>query len=82
MDFAMPKIKLETCFNGKGEIGNKSCSCAIICLIVGNYVANVGDSKVVLPGNFGKSIYPLSRDQKPYDSEERKRILEASGQIY
>ena len=75
---------LESCLNGKGEIVNKSGSCAIICLIVGNlcYVANVGDSRAVLSGKSGKSIYSLSRDHKPNDSEERKRILEAGGQIY
>ena len=30
----------------------------------------------------GQKLYPLSRDHKPNDELERKRILEAGGQIY
>jgi hypothetical protein len=32
--------------------------------------------------NQGKSIFPLSRDHKPCDELERKRIIEGGGQIY
>ena len=63
---------------------DKSGSCAIAVLIVGDmcYVANVGDSRAVLSGEGGTRIFPLSRDHKPTDELERRRITEAGGQIY
>lgn len=63
---------------------DKSGSCAIVVLIVGDlcFVANVGDSRAVLSGDGGDKIFPLSLDHKPSDEEEGKRIMEAGGQIY
>lgn len=63
---------------------DKSGSCAIVVLIVGDlwFVANVGDSRAVLSGDGGKKIFPLSLDHKPCDDIERKRIIDAGGQIY
>jgi serine/threonine protein phosphatase PrpC len=65
-------------------ISDKSGSCAIIILIIGDacFCANVGDSRAILSGHNGKKLYPLSRDHKPDDEHERKRIVEAGGQIY
>jgi protein phosphatase 2C family protein 2/3 len=70
----------ELCQNENGII-DKSGSCAIVVLIVEDmcYVANVGDSRAILSGDEGRKIYPLSRDHKPNDELERKRIIEAGG---
>ena len=62
----------------------RSGSCAIVVLIVGEicYVANVGDSRAVLSSGAGQQMVALSRDHKPSDIEEYKRIVTAGGQIY
>ena len=62
----------------------RSGSCAITILIVGEvcYVANVGDSRAVLSSKCGKEITALSRDHKPSDMNEYKRIVAAGGQVY
>jgi hypothetical protein len=64
--------------------GDKSGSCAVVLLIVGDmcYLANVGDSRAVLGGDGGSKVYSLSRDHKPTDEQESKRIHEAGGKIY
>lgn len=62
----------------------KSGSCAIIMLIVNDicYIANVGDSRALLCNEKGNTVIPLSLDHKPGSDSERKRIMEAGGQIY
>lgn len=72
---------------------DRSGSCAVVALIVGDmcYIANVGDSRAVLSGYIylgntfsdgGARVYALTRDHKPTDELECKRIIEAGGQIY
>ena len=46
------------------------------------HVANVGDSRCIMSGNYGKRIYPLSTDHKPEDKSEFKRIRLAGGKVY
>jgi len=62
----------------------RSGSCAIVVLIIGEicYIANVGDSRAVLSSAGGQQMTALSRDHKPSDIEEYKRIIKAGGQIY
>lgn len=50
-------------------------------LIVGGlcYVANVGDSRAVLSSEGGRLMTALSRDHKPADVEEYRRITAAGG---
>jgi protein phosphatase 2C family protein 2/3 len=66
------------------EVIDKSGSCALVILVIGDicFSANVGDSRALLSGCGGSKIFPLSRDHKPSDELERKRIIEAGGQIY
>ena len=63
---------------------DSSGSCAIVVLIVENrvYIANVGDSRAILSAKNGSKFYPLSRDHRPGDEKEYKRILDAGGKIY
>ena len=61
-----------------------SGSCAIVVVIIENrvYIANVGDSRAILSAKNGTKVYPLSRDHRPGDEQEYKRILDAGGKIY
>ena len=63
---------------------DSSGSCAIVVLIIENrvYIANVGDSRAILSAKNGTKFYPLSRDHRPGDEKEYKRILDAGGKIY
>ena len=73
---------------------DKSGSCAITSLFVGNswfvnffiddvcYIANVGDSRALMSADGGQYTIALSRDHKPNDELETKRITEAGGKIY
>jgi serine/threonine protein phosphatase PrpC len=42
----------------------------------------VGDSRALLSADGGNSIIALSRDHKPNDENETKRITENGGKIY
>lgn len=66
------------------DIKDRSGSCAIVSLIVDDivYVANVGDSRAILSKNCGKEIIQISKDHKPDDETESKRITEAGGKVY
>ena len=46
------------------------------------YVANVGDSRAIMSGSYGKKLFPLSRDHKPNDPKELKRIESNGGSVY
>ena len=67
-----------------GLKGDFSGSCAIIILIIENrvYIANVGDSRAILSAKNGTKFYMLSKDHRPGEESEYKRILEAGGKIY
>lgn len=63
---------------------DRSGSCAIVVLIVESrcFIANVGDSRAIMSGNNGGKVYTLSRDHRPNDEKEYKRVLDAGGKIY
>ena len=68
----------------ENQIIDSSGSCAIIILIINDscYIANLGDSRALYSFDDGKKFYQLSRDHKPNDPLERKRIYKAGGSIY
>ncbi len=79
---------MEMCL-GKDENGNqilieRSGSCAIVVLIVGEmcYTANVGDSRALMSANQGQQVIELSHDHKPSEDEEYLRIVAGGGQVY
>ena len=61
-----------------------SGSCAIIVLIIDEevYIANLGDSRAIYSYNTGHQFFQLSRDHKPNDPKEKKRIYKAGGTIF
>ena len=61
-----------------------SGSCAIVVLIINNecFIANLGDSRAIYSYNSGSQFYQLSRDHKPNDPIEKKRIYKAGGTIF
>ena len=61
-----------------------SGSCAIVVLIINNqcYIANLGDSRAIYSYNSGSEFFQLSRDHKPNDLKEKKRIYKAGGTIF
>ena len=65
--------EMTTCFAG--------CTANVV-LIVGNkaYVANAGDSRCISYTNDNK-VLALSKDHKPDDEEEKKRIVKAGGYV-
>lgn len=70
--------------NGQPTIVERSGSCASVVMIVGEmcYIANVGDSRVVMSSNSGKIVQALTKDHKPCEEEEYQRIIKAGGQVY
>lgn len=64
------------------ELRDKSGSCAIVCILTDTqaYVANLGDSRAICSSD--RVVEALSRDHKPSDIREQKRILDAGGQLF
>ena len=61
-----------------------SGSCAIVILIIDDmcYTVNLGDSRAIYSYDQGNKFYQLSRDHKPDDLIEKKRIYKAGGSIF
>ena len=70
--------------NVKNQYIDSSGSCAIIILIINDscYIVNLGDSRALYSFDNGKKFFQLSRDHKPNDPIEKKRIYKAGGNIY
>ena len=67
-----------------GKLVDKSGSCATIALIIDNilYSINLGDSRALYSRDGGKEFYQITRDHKPNDDIERKRIEKYGGKVY
>ena len=63
---------------------DKSGSCAVVSLIIDNilYSINLGDSRSLYSYGTGTYIYQITRDHKPNDEIEKKRIESVGGEIY
>ena len=68
----------------QNQVSDSSGSCAIIVLIINDscYIVNLGDSRALYSFDDGKKFFQLSRDHKPNDPIEKKRIYKAGGNIY
>jgi hypothetical protein len=62
---------------------DKSGSCSLTAMIINDkvYMANVGDSRAVLSMNHGKKVVQLTKDHKPLDELEYRRIIHCGGQV-
>lgn len=68
----------------KSAIIDYSGSCALIILIINNkcYCINLGDSRALYSEKNGFILRQISRDQKPNDPKEKKRIYKAGGSVF
>lgn len=64
--------------------GDNSGSCALVIFVYQNicYAANLGDSRAILASEGGLKCYQITKDHKPSNSDEQKRIIQAGGKIY
>lgn len=70
--------------NSNGRVSDRSGSCAVVLMIIENkaFIANVGDSRAIMSAENGKLLYELTKDHKPNEPLERKRIEENGGKVY
>ena len=67
-----------------GNLVDKSGSCALIALIINDilYAINLGDSRALYSRDGGKEFFQITRDHKPNDRKERRRIEKNGGKVY
>ena len=63
---------------------DKSGSCALIALIINDtlYAINLGDSRALLSTDSGQNLYQITRDHKPNDEIEKRRIEKSGAKVY
>lgn len=66
------------------KTGDNSGSCCLVTVIYEDvcYVANLGDSRAILGSEGGKKVYQITKDHKPSNPYEQKRVMDAGGKIY
>ena len=62
---------------------DKSGSCALVMLIINDilYAINLGDSRALLSTDSGTNLLQITRDHKPNDDIERRRIEKSGAQV-
>jgi len=70
-------------FEKKKEI-DRSGSCANQVFVFDGmlYVSNLGDSRTIITKRNMTEVYQLTKDHKPHENKERRRITNAGGQVY
>ena len=68
----------------KKALVDKSGSCALIALIINDtlYAINLGDSRALLSSDSGQNLYQITRDHKPNDPLEKRRIEKSGAKVY
>ena len=66
------------------NVTDYSGSCALVIIIINNmcYCANLGDSRAIYSYDSGRIFYQISRDHKPNDNIEKKRIIKGGGSVF
>ena len=70
--------------NIKNLNSEKSGSCALILITINSkiYIANLGDSRIIMSSKNKKKLVQISKDHKPNEINEKKRITLNGGKIY
>ena len=70
--------------HNRNALVDRSGSCACVMLIINDilYAINLGDSRALLSIDSGKTLRQITRDHKPNDPIEKKRIEKAGGKVY
>jgi hypothetical protein len=68
----------------RNALVDKSGSCALVALIINDilYAINLGDCRALFSTNSGEYLYQITRDHKPNDSIERRRIESSGAKVY
>ena len=66
------------------EESDKSGSCALVAIIFDNklYIANIGDSRIIMSLNGGAKVKQLSSDHKPNNLKEYERAIKNGSKVY
>ena len=66
------------------EESDRSGSCGLVSLIYDNkiYIANLGDSRIIMSMNWGDKVKQLSSDHKPNNPKEFERALKNGSKVY
>ena len=68
----------------RNQLVDKSGSCALVVLIINDalYAINLGDCRALMSTNSGQYLYQITRDHKPNDEIERRRIELSGAKVY
>lgn len=68
----------------RNQLVDKSGSCALVVLIINDalYAINLGDCRALMSTNSGQYLYQITRDHKPNDEIERRRIERSGAKVY